>query len=274
LTRRTFAALGFALLASACVTTPGGPELAERDPLEKFNRGVFSFNKGLDNAVVRPATKAYRAVTPQAAQIGVRNVLNNVDEPFSFINAILQGKIGQAFRILDRFVINTTLGVGGLADHATDMGIPQEPEDFGQTLAVWGVKSGPYIMLPLFGPSTLRDTVGRGVEFAGGDPYRQGVSALNLSTVEDIGLNAVELADTRSFIMDTADVLLRGSADEYSTVRSAYLQARQSVIYDGAPPEDDPLLPASIDAPANAAPAPASPPPAAEPAQPPAEPKP
>ena len=240
-------------LLAACATTPGHQLAAERDPYEKTNRSIYKFNRALDNAAVKPATKVYRAVVLKAAQRGITNFFNNVDEPFSFVNALLQGKVEQAARTFGRFAINTTLGVGGLADHATDMGLPEEPEDFGQTLATWGVKSGPYVMLPFLGPSTFRDAVGFGVERVG-DPYRVGVGELKLSTTESIGLTGLELADTRSYVMDTADPLLQGSADEYATVKSAYLQYRWNLIHDGAPPEDEfeisPAPAAPADAPA------------------------
>ncbi|MFC3713781.1 VacJ family lipoprotein [Sphingoaurantiacus capsulatus] len=291
-----------ASLLAACATTPGNQLAAERDPWEKTNRGVYKFNRGLDKAVVTPATKVYRAVTPKAAQRGIGNAFNNVDEPFSFVNAVLQGKVRQAFRTAARFLINTTLGVGGLADHATDMGLPEEPEDLGQTLAVWGLDSGAYVMLPLFGPSTVRDTIGFAVERFS-DPYRLALNEANLDTMETIGVTGLELADTRSYVMDTADPLLEGSADEYATVKSAYLQYRWNAIHDGAPPEDydethpveqipaaaptdpDPVAapaatapgeatPAPADAPAAEPPAPAATTPAAEPTPAPAPEKP
>jgi phospholipid-binding lipoprotein MlaA len=249
---RVFALLATSVLAG-CATTPGHQLQAERDPYEKTNRAIYNFNRGVDEAVVTPATKAYRAVVPKAAQRGVGNAFNNVDEPYSIVNAVLQGKVKQAFRTLDRFLINTVLGVGGLADHATDMGFPEEPEDFGQTLAVWGMKSGPYVMLPFFGPSTLRDTVGFGVERVA-DPYRIAINEAKLTTIETVGLTGLELVDTRSYVMDTADSLLKGSADEYATVRAAYLQYRWNIIHDGAPPEDEELPPAPAASP-EAAPA-------------------
>ena len=254
------AALLAASLLTACATTPGHQLAAERDPYEKTNRSIYKFNRAIDKAAVKPATQVYRAVVLKAAQRGITNFFNNVDEPFSFINSLLQGKVEQAMRTFGRFAINTTLGVGGLADHATDMGLPEEPEDFGQTLGVWGVNSGPYLMLPFFGPSTIRDAVGFGVERVG-DPFRIAVGELNLSTTESIGATGLELADTRSYVMDTADPLLEGSADEYATVRSAFLQYRLNLIHDGAPPEDEEdMMPAA--APAGAtAPAPESAPP-------------
>lgn len=236
------AALLAATLLTACATTPGHQLAAERDPYEKTNRGIYNFNRAIDKGAVKPATQVYRAVVLKAAQRGITNFFNNVDEPYSFINSLLQGKVGQAMRTFGRFAINTTLGVGGLADHATDMGLPEEPEDFGQTLAVWGVNSGPYVMLPFFGPSTIRDAVGFGVERVA-DPYRIGVNELKLSTLETVGVTGLELADTRSYVMDTADPLLEGSADEYATVRSAFLQYRLNLIHDGAPPEEEYLAP-------------------------------
>jgi phospholipid-binding lipoprotein MlaA len=257
-------ALLSATLLTACATTPGGQLAAERDPWEKTNRSVYTFNRSLDKAAVKPATKVYRAVVLKAAQRGITNFFNNVDEPFSFINAMLQGKVDQAFRTFGRFAINTTLGVGGLADHATDMGLPEEPEDFGQTLAVWGVKSGPYVMLPFFGPSTLRDAVGFGVERVG-DPYRIGLNEAHLDTLETIGVTGLELADTRSYVMDTADPLLEGSADEYATVKSAYLQYRWNLIHDGAPPEEEFESPPALEGVAPPADQPSTTPPPAQP---------
>jgi phospholipid-binding lipoprotein MlaA len=259
-------ASGLCLALSACATTPGNQRVAQADPLEPVNRGIYAFNDGVDTVVLTPATKVYRAVVPTAAQRGATNAFNNVDEPLSFVNALLQGKPKVAANALGRFMVNTVLGVGGLADHATDMGLIRQEEDFGQTLAVWGVNSGPFIVLPLFGPSTFRDGVGLGAEFLG-DPYRLALNEANLSNAAEWGLTGLELLDTRSQLMSTADVLLLGSADEYATVRAAYLQLRESEIYDGAPPEEVEELPAAAagstpaplpqDPPAPAAPEPA-----------------
>lgn len=248
------AGLGATLMLgmSACATTPGGDEVAQRDPLEGYNRAMYGINRGLDRAVLRPAAQGYQAVVPVAGQRGVTNFFNNVDEPLTFVNALLQGKPGRALNALGRFVINTVLGVGGLADHATDMGLPPQEEDFGQTLAVWGVNSGPFIVLPLFGPSTFRDATGLGIEIAGGDPYRLGRRELDLSDLESYSLTGVELLDTRSQLMTTADALLQGSADEYATVRAAYLQLRRSEVYDGAEPEEEFSPPPAMGPPADA----------------------
>lgn len=232
-------ALLAAPLLTGCVTTPGGVSEAELDRFEKTNRAIYKFNKGVDTAVIKPVTQGYRAVVPGIARRGVSNALDNVDEPLSFINAVLQGKFKVAFRAVDRFMINSTFGVAGLFDHATEMGLPKQEEDFGQTLAAWGVGSGPYIMLPLLGPSTLRDTVGFGVDSVT-DPwpkFQKHVAGLN--GTERIGVTAGEAIDLRSRLIDTADPLLATALDEYATVRAAYLQQRLSDIYDGDPPEDD-----------------------------------
>lgn len=216
---------------------PAGNAQAEPDHFEGVNRAVYGFNKGVDKVVVRPVTVVYRHVVPKVGRRGISNFFSNVDEPFSFVNAMLQGKPKQAMRTFARFTINTVLGIGGLFDHATKMGLPEEHEDFGQTLAVWGLNSGPYLMLPLLGPTTFRDAVGHGVELLGGDPYRHLPGVIGLSQTQRYAATSAELIDKRLELMDTADQLIEGSADEYATVRSAYLQQRLYEIHDGAPPE-------------------------------------
>lgn len=224
---------------AACATTPGGVSEAELDRFEKTNRAIYKFNKGVDGAILKPVTQGYRAVVPGIARRGVSNALDNVDEPLSFINAVLQGKFKAAFRAADRFLVNSTLGIGGLFDHATDMGLPKQEEDFGQTLAAWGVGSGPFIMLPLLGPSTLRDTVGFGVDTVT-DPWPMfQKDVIGLNGMERLGVTAGEAIDLRSRLIDTADPLLATALDEYATVRAAYLQQRLNDIYDGDPPEDN-----------------------------------
>lgn len=222
------------LLTSACATTPGGDRLARQDPLEGVNRAIWGFNRSLDKAAVKPVTQAYRTVTPVAARRGATNAFNNVREPFSFINAILQGKIGQAARTFARFAINTTIGVGGLADHASGMGLKAQDEDFGQTLGVWGVNAGPYVVLPFFGPSTLRDSVGFGIQLLA-DPYRVALrNKSGLSSTEQFGVAGFEAIDLRSQLIDSgADGVLDTSADSYATARSAYLQYQAAQIRDG-----------------------------------------
>lgn len=230
--RALTACVALALLGG-CATTPGEDRLAERDPLEGFNRGVWGFNRAADKVVVKPATSVYRTVTPRPARRGLSRLLANLGEPFSFINNMLQGKPKRAFNNLGRFVVNTTIGVGGLADHATDMGIKPTPEDFGQTLAAWGVNGGPYLVLPILGPSTLRDGVGSGIAQLA-DPYRVCLRECGVaSSGERLGATAAELVVIRSDLIEAgADTFLDTSLDPYATARSAYLQRRRAQILD------------------------------------------
>lgn len=231
---------GCLVAVAGCATHPGGMAEAYRDPYEKFNRKVYALNKGLDHYALLPGAKIYRASVPAAARRGVSGGLANLDEPLSFANAGLQGKPKEASHTFARFLINTIFGVAGLVDVATGWGLPEQKEDFGQTFAVWGISSGPYLMLPFFGPSTLRDGVGLGVEYLVDPvPYvRNRITPWHFAnTVEAFTLKALDL---RSSLIDAgADGILAGSLDEYATVRSAYLQHRQSEIYDGNPPDDD-----------------------------------
>ncbi len=231
---------------SGCATPRiGSSAQAQADPWEKSNRRVYAFNKKLDKYALRPVVNVYRTVLPQPVRNGVTNAVGNYEEPLSFVNAVLQGKIKQAFRTLDRFIINTTLGVGGLADVATGMGRPEEQEDFGQTFAVWGIKSGPFVVLPFFGPSTVRDGVGLAgdLRLDPGDYIRNAV--FHPTLLYKAGQISVRVINLRSRLVDAgADGVLSGSLDEYATVRSAYLQSRQNAYYDGNPPqEDDEALP-------------------------------
>jgi phospholipid-binding lipoprotein MlaA len=233
-------ALASALLASACATTPGGDAVAQRDPLERINRPIYDFNRAIDRAAVRPAARAYVLLTPEAGRRGVSNFFENVDEPWTAINALLQAKPKAALRAVARFLINTTLGVGGLADHATFFGIERQDEDFGQTLAVWGLGSGPYLMLPLLGPTTVRDGAGSIAEIWA-DPYGIARRRLDLGLAGRVGLSGLSGLDSRARLLGGAEGVLDSAADEYATVRSAYLQSRRSDIFDGSPPlpEDD-----------------------------------
>ncbi|MGI4878321.1 MAG: MlaA family lipoprotein [Janthinobacterium lividum] len=266
-------AAGMILALGACATPhPGSMARAYADPYEKTNRKLYAFNKKLDHYALLPVTHVYRKVVPTVARHGVSNALNNIEEPNSFINAVLQGKIKQAFRTVDRFVINTVIGVGGLTDRATGLGRPEEPEDFGQTLAIWGFSSGPYLMLPFFGPSTFRDAAGRAGDF-GLDPFPYARDALlDWHFVYSIGETGLSVVNLRSGLIDSdADGLLAGSLDEYATVRSAFLQHRQSQIYDGNPPQDDDIEPADAPLAPGATPPGTTPSPAAPPATPPAQ---
>lgn len=229
------------LLVGACATPrPGSMARAEADPWEATNRKIYAFNKHADKYALKPLAQGYRAVVPVAAQHGVSNAYNNYLEPLSFANALLQGKVAQAFRTLDRFIINTTLGVGGLADHATDMGRPEEKEDFGQTFAYWGAPSGPYMMIPLFGPRTLLDFGGLGADIVldPADMIRNALSTIG--PYWTVTIFAAKATVTRAELIDLgADGLLGDSLDEYATVRAAYLSRRKAQIWSGLPMPDD-----------------------------------
>lgn len=229
---RAFAACIALALLAGCATT-GEDRLAERDPLEGFNRGVWAVNRGVDKVVLKPVSTVYRTVTPKPARRGLSAVLANLGEPFSFINNMLQGKPNRAFNNLGRFVVNSTIGVGGLADHASEFGMKPTPEDFGQTLATWGVNGGPYLVLPILGPSTLRDGVGSGVaQFA--DPYRICLRECGIaSNSERLAATGAEIVVTRADLTEAgADAFLDTSLDSYATARSAYLQRRRAQILD------------------------------------------
>ena len=252
-------ALG-ALLLSACAST-GSTDLAraEADPWEASNRRVHRFNKGLDRLVVKPVTASYRALVPRPARTAVSNAYGNYGEPANFTNAVLQGKFAQAFRTLQRFILNTTLGIGGIADIATGLGRPREPEDFGQTLARWGVKSGPYMVLPLFGPSTLRDGLMTPVDFFV-DPADFMRNAW-LSPGWDVRIAMVggRIINFRNGLIDSgADKLLADSLDDYATARAAWLQRRRLLLFDGKLPDDvDPFADPADNTPPEPVPEPA-----------------
>jgi|TARA_R100000501_G_scaffold10060_1_gene19806 phospholipid-binding lipoprotein MlaA len=222
------------LLLGACATAPATYQ--EGDPAEGFNRAMFSFNNAVDGAVLKPVAKGYRAVVPRPARTGITNALNNVGEPMSFFNALLQGKIKRAFRAVDRLAINSTYGVLGLSDRAAKLGLPEQDEDFGQTLATWGVGSGPFLMLPILGPSSLRDAVGFGAQRSVDAWGRFQKRTFDLSRTERWGVAAGEVIDLRAQLVETADPLIANALDPYSTMKSAYIQSRTAEIYDGNPP--------------------------------------
>lgn len=244
-----------AAMLSGCATTGSGGAMAENDPYEGFNRGVWEFNEAIDTVAIKPATIVYRTVTPVPARRGIRGILANLSEPFSFINNLLQGKPDRAFNSLGRFLVNSTIGVGGLADHATDLGLPPTDEDFGQTLAVAGAKESPYLVLPLLGPSTVRDAVGTAVEFVA-DPARVVINE-ELTATQEYAVTGTRVLNGRSQLIESgAEELLDSSADPYAAARSAYFQRRAAAIRDeesGAatltPEEENQLLDEALEDP-------------------------
>ena len=230
---RIISTMALALAVSACTTTRVGTDrLAERDPLEGFNRGVWAVNRGADKILVKPVTQVYRAIAPRPARDGVRNFFTNISEPWSLINNVLQGKFNRAARNLGRFAVNSTVGIGGLFDHASRMKINRADEDFGQTLAAWGANGGPYVMLPLLGPSTLRDGMGMGIAQLA-DPYRVCLRECGLPNGVPIGVTAAQIISIRAELIENgADNFLESSLDPYAAARSAYLQRRRAEILD------------------------------------------
>ena len=237
---------GLTLLAG-CATTPGQDRLAERDPLEKVNRGIWNVDQFADRVVLKPVTNGYRAVAPRPVRQGVTNFFANLTEPWSLVNNVLQGQSKRAGRNLKRFLVNTTIGVGGLFDHASKMGIKPAYEDFGQTMAKAGVNGGPYLVLPLLGPSTLRDAIGSGVAYLA-DPVSIGESQLHISVWYKRAFSAARIVSARSDLIESGgDAFLKSSLDPYASARSAYLQSRRAAILnqeDGEGAPDDFAAPA------------------------------
>ena len=213
--------------AARADTPPAPPGHAPGDPLESVNRGLFRFNRGLDRAIVRPAALGYKRILPSPVRAGIRNVLNNVDEPDTFINDILQAHFHQGGVTVMRFVVNSTIGVGGLFDVAGATGLPIHYSDFGQTLGRYGVGPGPYMYIPVLGPSDLRDGTGRIV-----DSFASILSLhdLHVPVGARIGIVVVDGLDTRAEFDGEIMTLRHTATDEYASQRSVYQQSRQAKI--------------------------------------------
>lgn len=223
-----------AMLMSACATPPTDPEARKafdesNDPLEPTNRTVFEFNMAFDKYLLKPVAEGYRWSLPDDTRAVIRRVLANLRAPVTFGNDVLQGNMGRAMETLMRMTVNTIMGMGGMFDVAGQYGLQRHEEDFGQTLAVWGFDEGPYIMLPIFGPSNIRDAIGLGVD-AVADPL-----GWFIGTPELFARAAVEGIDKRSNVIEPLDELERTSVDFYATIRSLYRQRRNDEINNGAP---------------------------------------
>ena len=225
----------FSLLAlTGCASAPAAHP---RDPLEPFNRSVFQFNDAVDRAVIKPVATVYRDVLPSPIRTGVSNFFYNLQDAWSFVNCSLQLKGEAAGNSLMRFGVNTFLGLGGVLDIASEMRIERHTEDFGQTLGYWGVGAGPYLVLPLLGPSTVRDTAALPVDLKG-----------NLvSGISDVGtrnsLTALNLLSRRARLIGASDLLDQVALDPYTFSRDAFLDRRQNLVYDGNPPDDAEPMP-------------------------------
>lgn len=219
------------LFLTGCATNQQNPDV--NDPFEGYNRAMYSFNKTVDKAVLKPVAKGYDTVMPAPLSQGVSNFFSNLNDITVIINDLLQFKFKQAGDDTGRFVLNTLLGVGGIFDVASLSGLEKNDEDFGQTLGAWGVEPGAYVVLPFFGPRTVRDSFG-----LVGDYFTDPVTY-----VDDTGtrnaLRGVRIVDTRAQLLKAENVLDEAAMDEYSYVRNAYLQKREFLVFDGNPPEDD-----------------------------------
>lgn len=220
------------VFTAACVGCATTGAAHPDDPLEPLNRGVYSFNDMLDRAIFKPAATVYRDVTPVLVRSGVSNFLGNLDDVWSFVNSLLQFNGPAAAQNFMRVNINTVFGLGGIFDLATDLRLERQREDFGQTLGAWGVPSGPYIVLPFFGPSTLRDVFAFPADMRGD----------LVSRVDHIptrnSFKALDLLDVRSSLLSVGDALDEVAFDRYSFTRDAFLQRRRNAVFNGNPPDD------------------------------------
>lgn len=228
------------LTLTGCATLDRPP--AENDPLERFNRSMYIFNDKLDQYVLKPVATGYDKVTPAPVQKGVSNFFSNLDDILVMANDLLQLKLLQFGSDLGRFVVNSTLGIGGLIDWASDIGLPKHNEDFGQTLGYWGMPSGPYLVLPLLGPSTVRDTTGLVIDGERLDPIwnklEDGAPFKRRELDVALGLSALKVVDVRASLLKSESILDEAALDKYSFIREAYLQRRQHLVYDGNPPQE------------------------------------
>ena len=218
-------------IISGCAS---GPKANPTDPLEPFNRGMYSFNEGVDNAILKPVSRGYRAVTPSLVRAGVSNVFNNLEDLWSGLNGILQLRPQVAVDNLVRFTVNSVFGLGGVLDIASEAGIERSQEDLGKTLGRWGVPAGPYLVFPLFGPTTVRDATMILVE------NRYTPITLIDHTRTRNSASVLRVIDTRTNLLRVTDMLDEAAMDKYSFTRDAFLQKRSAEIYrPGSEADDD-----------------------------------
>jgi phospholipid-binding lipoprotein MlaA len=239
-----------ALAAAGCASIPPDAGSNPADPLEVYNRHMFEFNERLDRYVLKPVAEGYVKVVPEPARDCIGNVFRNLGDLGNAVNNLLQGKVLEASSDVCRVAINSTIGLLGCFDVASRVGLVRSNEDFGQTLGRWGVGAGPYFVLPLFGPSTIRDTFGRAAD-AYGDP----LTYLD-STRVALSAQTLRVIDTRASLLQATRVLDGAALDKYQFVRDGYLQRRRNLIYDGNPPRveepDDSAPPPTEPRPADA----------------------
>lgn len=258
--RAAAATLALVVLAGCATVPPPSAAGPTADPMENWNRRVFAFNDKVDRAVLKPVAETYRDVVPAFVRTSINNVLGNVYDIWSTANHFLQGKFRTGAEMGMRVITNTVFGAFGVMDPATEMGLVRRSEDFGQTLGMWGVPTGPYIVLPFLGPSTLRDSVGYFAD------RQASPSVLPSTSADQYAITALELLNTRTNLLQAGNFVDSVAIDKYAFLRDAYLSRRRDALYDGAPPmetfEDEPDTPAA----ASAASAPPANTPAAAPA--------
>lgn len=222
-----------AIFSTGCASINGPTE--PHDPFERYNRAMYSFNEGFDRHVAKPVAKAYNKVMPAPVDKGITNFFSNLDDVIVLANDLLQFKMMQAAQDFSRILFNTTIGLFGIFDVATHLDLPKHNEDFGQTLGYWGVPAGPYFVLPVLGPSTIRDTAGLGTDYAYFDPT---FNLINDSATS-WSLTGLYFIDRRSDLLNMSKLLDIAALDPYVFTREAYLQRRQNLVYDGNPPMED-----------------------------------
>jgi phospholipid-binding lipoprotein MlaA len=225
----TVCALASLVMLGGCATTGSGDP---RDPLEPMNRAIYTFNDGVDTVLMKPLAEVYQGVVPPIVRTGISNVFSNLNDVIVALNNLLQGKGVAALNDLSRIMFNTTFGILGIMDVATDLGIEKNDEDFGQTLGYWGVGDGPYLVIPFIGPSNLRDMAGLVVDWET-DP----TSYID-PTRDRNAVQGFRLVTRRAELLSASKVLEVASLDDYAFLRDAYLQRRRNLIYDGNPPRE------------------------------------
>ncbi len=240
---RRVAAAAALFSAVGCATVPAG---TVNDPYESFNRSIFSINEGLDKVLLKPAATVYRAVTPDFVRTAVGNFFANLAEPWVAVNAALQLKGQAATETVMRFAVNTVLGLGGVLDIASDMNLERRNEDFGQTLGFWGANPGPYLVLPFFGSSTVRDGLGLVVDYQG-DPVTVNP---NISSNDRTGLSVLRLISFRESLLRAGNLLDEAALDKYTFTRDIYLQRRKALVFDGQEPPENAEPPSTAATPA------------------------
>ena len=229
--------ISFAAVLVGCASIPAGVEPSPNDPWEPFNRSVFEFNEGLDAYLLKPVVAGYRFVLPEFVREGIYNFFSNYNDIYTALNNLLQGKPAYAFNDLMRVVVNTTFGLGGFIDMATPGGLEKHKEDWGQTFGVWGVPSGPYVVLPFFGPSSVRDTFGTVADLETDYLFKY---------IPDVGLRnsitGLRVVNSRNTYYEAGDLLDGAAIDKYSFMRDAYIQRRAYQINEGRE-DEEPLMP-------------------------------